>query len=654
RAPLRPKRAKKRRWAPLRPRPRRPIHELQGWGIFDRYNGEFSTGIDIVTREELQKRLWTSDTFVDFEHGLNTAVKELRGILGDSAAEPTYIETLPRVGYRFLAPFETVAGTASAKDLLPSVGSDSSAGTVPTTEEASQNKIGERALLHPERRRIPRWAPVAGTLAMLLILLSIGLSVGYRRWGHPETQRQAQAGRVMLAVLPFENLTGDSGQEYLSDGLTEEMIAQLGRVDPSHLGVIARTSVMRYKKSPPQLEQIGRELGVQYVLEGSLRRDGDSVRVSAQLIELKDQAHLWSRQYDREMGSLLILQGEIAHEIADEIEPILGHANVAPPATPTKVTPARSEAYDLYLRGRYHWNKRTEEDYRKAAEYFEQAIRQDPDYARAYAGLADTYALMCTWHIVGAKEYMPKARAAALKALQIDDRLAEAHTPLALVAEAYEYDWQTAEREFQRAIELDPGYATAHQWYAEFLAWQGRFDEALAESERARQLDPLSLIIATDHGAILYYARQYDQAVMQLRSVLGMDPNFARARGMLLDSYIQAGRFAEAQTEIEHQVEPRALAEKVYLYGRSGKPELAEQGFVKLKAKLRQSREDDTAALLIAYLGTNRKNEAIELLEEYYRARSVAVVSVKVDPFFDPLRDEPRYQDLVRRLRLDR
>jgi TolB-like protein len=356
----------------------------------------------------------------------------------------------------------------------------------------------------------------------------------------------------MLAVLPFENLTGDAGQDYFSDGLTEEMIAQLGRLNPEHLGVIARTSVMQYKNSPEQLPKIGADLGVQYVLEGSVRRDSGNVRITAQLIQVKDQTPVWSRQYDRELSGLLALQGEVAQEIADEIQVTLGANPKRSTADhrPAAAAATSYEAYDLYLRGRYFWNKRTKEGFEQAADYFQQAIDKAPNYARAYAGLADTYGLMSTWSMGPPDEYMPKARAAALRAAQLDDSLAEAHTSLALIAQNYDHDWHTAENELRRAIQLDPSYATAHQWYAECLSLQGRFEEALAESERARQLDPLSVIIAADHGAILYFSRQYDRAIEQFHAVLTMAPTFGRAH-MICYAYVEKGMFREALTYAE-------------------------------------------------------------------------------------------------------
>jgi TolB-like protein len=353
----------------------------------------------------------------------------------------------------------------------------------------------------------------------------------------------------MLAVLPFDNLTGDPGQDYFSDGLTEEMIAQLGRTDPQRLGVIGRTSVMHYQHKRESLEQIGRALGVHYVLEGSVRRDAGRVRISAQLIQLRDQTHVWARQYDRELSNLLALQDDIAREIAGEILPALGDPKPSEGGRRTTSSPKTYAAYDLYLRARYFWNKRTGQGFQQAVAHFQQAIDSDPSYPRAYAGLADSYALMSSYSLAPATQLIPRARAAAIRALELDEGLAEAHTSLALIALNYDWDWQAAESGYRRAIQLDPNYATAHHWYAELLAFQGRFDEALAESERARQLDPLSLIIATDRGVILYYARQYDRAIEQLRAVLDMDPNFARGH-IIMNAYVEKGMFEEALAEV--------------------------------------------------------------------------------------------------------
>jgi TolB-like protein/DNA-binding winged helix-turn-helix (wHTH) protein/Tfp pilus assembly protein PilF len=594
-----------------------------------------------VTRQELHQELWPSDTFVDFQHGLNTTVKELRGALGDSATDPRYIETLPRLGYRIMVHVEVETVPISVPVATP-------AQPIHLENPASENIRYESSAQAPRSRRWP-----------LLLAIAVVLLVALGLWFQSHRSRLRPLlpeGRVMLAVLPFSNLTGDERQEYFTDGMTEEMIAQLGRLDPDHLGVIARTSVMHYKNSPEQISQIGRELGVQYVLEGSVRRDADKVRITAQLIQVKDQSHLWSRQYDRELSHLLTLQGEIAQEISGEIQPALGRP-VKPSGSPRSSTPPAPknyEAYDLYLKGRYYWNKRTAQGFEQAVQSFTEAIAKDPGYARAYAGLADSYALMSAYYIAPPSELIPKARAAALKALELDQDLADAHVSLALIAQNYDWDWQTSEKEFRRAIALDPNYATAHHWYAEHLAFLGRFDEAFPEMQRARELDPLSLIMQADNAVFLYYSRQYDRAIQQFRAVLDLDPNFPRAH-MICYVYVQQGRFAEALADIEawRRIEPGywADADEVYVYGRQGKPDEARRAFDNFQRASR-GLSIDPFVLAGPYLGLGDTDQVLAALEKSVSAHSPGLTALKVDPIFDPLRKAPRFQSLLDRVGL--
>src|SRR5712692_9122231 len=586
---------------------------------------------EIVTREQLRERLWPSDTYVDFDHSLNTAVKKLRAVLGDSPENSRYIETIPRVGYRFIAPVQEAAVKKEWTAGAPLVDS------------------GSRVQAEVKETSRRRWPVLLGISIVLIAALG-----AYFQWSRSRTGPQTSGGRSMLAVLPFEMLTGATGQGYFSDSLTEEMIAQLGRLDPLHLGVIGRTSVMHYKDTHEPLEQIGRELGVQYVLEGSVRRDANKVRVSAQLIQVKDQSHVWARQYDRELINLLALQGEIAQEIADGIQLTLGDNNRIDTARQAPLSPNAYEAYDLYLKGRYFWNKRTPSGFQRAVEYFQQAVAKDPDYARAYAGLADSYALMSGYSLAPQNEFMPKARAAALRAVELDNKLAEAHTSLALITENYDWDWQNAEKEYRRAIQLDPNYATAHHWYAEYLAYQGRFDEAFAESERARQLDPLSLIIATDDGAILYFSRQYDRAIAKFRSVLDMEPNFPRAH-LLVFAYVEKGMFADALADIEkwRRIDdaPGIWAIQAYVYGRSGQQVEARRALEKWQ-QLNRRRQMDPAATALAYVGMDAKDEAFAWLQRAYSEHSNVLAALKVDPIYDALRNDSRFQVLLRRVGL--
>ena len=591
---------------------------------------------ETVSKEELMLAVWP-DSYVE-ESNLTQNIFLLRKALGETAQDNGTIITIPGKGYRLVAEVRQVsdgeaAPGAMAADELP----------------ANPEQLAAAPAGRPAAGRL-RWLWL---LAPGLVLIALIAALVWHR--QQQARPQAPPERVMLAVLPFENLTGDPSQEYFSDGMTEEMIAQLGNLDPQHLGVIARTSVMHYKNGKTPLDQIGRELGVQYVLEGSVRRDADKVRITAQLIQMKDQSHLWSRRYDRELKSTLALQSEIAQQIAGEIQLALGRDTFALVAEPPRQSFTSYEAYDLYLRGRYFWNKRTAAGFQQAIDYFQQAIAKDPGYARAYAGLADCYVLLAAFSGVPPAEPVQKARAAATKALQLDEGLAEAHTSLALITENYDWDWPAAGKEYRRAIELNPNYATAYQWYAEYLTWLGRFDEASRASERARELDPLSLIIAADDGMIFYYSRQYGRAETKLNAVLEMDPTFNRAH-QVREVYVEEGRFAEALGDIEKcrtlfgmSVYWSSLA---YTLGRSGHAAEAKHALDELERSNRQQ-PVNPAAMAWAYAGMGDKEQTLQWLNKAYAQRSNTMTALKVEPAYDFLRSDPRFQDLIHRFWLD-
>jgi TolB-like protein/DNA-binding winged helix-turn-helix (wHTH) protein/Tfp pilus assembly protein PilF len=594
---------------------------------------------ELVTRDQIVERIWGKGVFLDSDNSINNAISKIRQVLRDDPEHPHFVQTVTGRGYRFIAPVAV---------------RDSSVAEIPATDVpgAAQGTVAAKpvptritpAIIHR------RWPLILGILLAMLVGLS-----AYVERVPSHSRSQTSGGRLMLAVLPFENLTGDASQDYFSDGLTEEMITQLGRIDAQRMGVIGRTSAMHYKHSSQALDQIGRELGVQYVLEGSVRRESNRVRITAQLIQVKDQTHLWAQEYDRELKDLLVLQGEIAGTISAEIEVALGTDKPVQPPMQTDLSAQNYEAYDLYLKGQYFWNKRTTEGFQRAIDYFQQAIAKDPNYARAYAGLADSYALIGGYSGVPQTEFMPKARDAALRAIELGASLPEAHTALALVVQNYNWDWQTAEKEYQRAIELDPNYATAHHWYAEHLALRGRFDEALRESERARRLDPLSLIIAADNGVILYYARQYDRALAQFRAVREMDPHFSRA-GMIREVYSQKGMFAEILAEDDQWQRTVGdahwiLAERACVYGRSGQQAQARLALEKLKA-LNREHPIEPALFVEAYIGMDNKDQAFIWLERAFEQHSNCMTTLKVDPLYDPLRSDPRFQDLLRRVGL--
>jgi TolB-like protein/DNA-binding winged helix-turn-helix (wHTH) protein/tetratricopeptide (TPR) repeat protein len=649
---------------------------------------------DVVTREELRRELWSTEIFVDFEHVLNTSIKEIRAVLNDSATEPRWIETLPKLGYRFIAPVERIEPAEAAGAVAVAgasvVASPNDSGNVRVAENFADAKFAAQTSPLPadDASSVPLSSATSSTssssalyvvAAVLAAVILLGGAIAMYRVRHPAATPNSAATsgdssgiglagageRAMIAVLPFQNLTGDDSQDYFSDGMTEEMIAQLGHLNPQRLGVIARTSVMHYQGAHEPLDQIARELGVQYVLEGSVRRDAEHVRITAQLIRTSDQTHILSRQYDRELHSVLAVQGEIAQEISDEIQTALGAPGTAKPVVGANggassgaaggagATDAKTfAAYDDYLRGRYFWNKRTVAGFEEAAKQFQQSVAKDPTYARSYAGLADTYALMAEYDVAPASELIPKARAAALKALELDGQSAEAHASLALIAQNYDWDWPTAEKEFRRAIELDPNYATGHHWYAEHLAFQGRFDECFAEMQRAMQLDPLSLIIKTDNGVFLYYAGQYERSVAQFQEVRKMEPNFTRAH-LVMFPYLELGRVDEAVAAIAawRKVESGnwGLALEAEVFARTGRTQQARHAMEELKQAERRE-PVDPFSLVAPNIALGNKDAAFAALDHAIARHSPGLTALKVDPAYNAARGDARFQAALKRL----
>jgi TolB-like protein/DNA-binding winged helix-turn-helix (wHTH) protein/Flp pilus assembly protein TadD len=574
---------------------------------------------ELVSREQIAERVWGKGAFLDVDNSINGAIRKIRQVLEDDPEAPRFIQTVTGRGYRFVAP---VQGPAEQPG---------KSGTIPPEPTP------------PRRSRARLW--LAGALTLPIILGALVWSRG--------RSTSLPPGRVMLAVLPFQNLTGDESQAYFSEGLTEEMITQLGNRDPAALGVIARASVMHFKGTQDPPERIGRELGAQYLLLGSVRRDASTVRVNAELIRTRDHSRLWAQQYDRQLSGLLTLQDEIAREITDAIASSLGSRMRNPDVEELMPQPA-SDAYDLYLRGQFFLNKRTDTDLRTAASYFEQAVQRDSGFARGWAALADADVLGAVYSIGPPQALVVQARAAALKALALDPSLPEAHAALALIVQNHDWDWETAEREFRRAIALNPNYATAHHWYAEHLMWRGRFDEALRESERARQLDPLSLIIAADNGAILYYARHYDQAIARLRSVRSVDPTLSRAY-LLIGVYADHGMLDQALAEEERwrPLVPLAVhwSALAYIYGRAGRTAEARHAIQELH-RLGEREPVQARVLAWSYAGVEDTAQTLAWLERAYAEHSGELVALKVSPAYDFLRQDPRFQHLLKRVGL--
>lgn len=566
----------------------------------------------LVTRDEIRQQIWGDHTFVDFEQGLNFCIKQIRAALGDDAEKPRYIETLPRRGYRFLVSVEELAGAPAAE-----------------TQGAVRETGGFRF-----------WAL---TLASILILSAAAILIWRPSW----FRRQGAGGRILIAVLPFQNLSGDAEQEYLSDGMTEEMITQLGGYSPQRFGVIARTSAMQYKHADKTVGQIGKELGVDYALEGSVRRAGDRVRISAQLIRVRDQTHLWAQTYERGIRDVLALQAEVARAIALEIDVQLRTPDRVNPAAMRQVKP---DAYEAYLKGRYYCRTLTGAGVAKGIENLKRAIEEDPGYAPAHAALAEAYYALSNMQL-NPREAMTQAKAEAAKALELDDSLAEAHAALGVVKAFYEWDWAGADAEFKRALDLDPAWAGAQGWYGAYLALMGRLDESRAELERARRLDPLSLSINSTMSLPLFLAGRYDEVIDQMHRALELDPGFYLAHVSLGIVHESKGEFDKAIEEFmkARQVDdsPEILALLGHTYALSGRKAEAESVIAQLQG-MSKTRYVSPYDIALVYAGLGEKDQALKWLQRAYETRSEGMTNLKTDSRLNGLRSDPQFQNLLR------
>jgi TolB-like protein/DNA-binding winged helix-turn-helix (wHTH) protein/Flp pilus assembly protein TadD len=569
---------------------------------------------EVVTREELRTRLWAADTFVEFDDSLNHAVKKLRQALGDTSDDPQFIETLPRYGYRLMVPVDRAR-----------------------TPELQQTPW----------RRTATTAVVLGAAVLAVVAALLAFNVGgwrSRVWGN--------AGGPpirSLAVLPLSNLSGDPQQDYFADGMTDALITDLAKI--RGLRVISRTSVMQFKDVKKPLPEVARTLGVDGILEGSVQRSAGRVRITAQLIRAPTDTHLWSESYERDARDVLALQAEIAQAVAREIKVTL---------TPEESThlsrarPVNPEAYELYLKGRYEWNKRSEEGLKKGVDYFQQAINLDPTYALAYSGVADSYIMLGAHGFLAGAEVYPKAKAPALRALELDETLVEAHVSLAFVLFNYDRDHEAAIKEFEAAIKLNPNYATAHAWYADSLAFMGGGEEAVRESEQARRLDPLSPSINANVVYVLFLGRQYDRAIFEARKALELEPNDPWAYSFLARAYLQKGMYKEALAQFQKRLSlqptfPKASADLALAYAAAGKREEA----LKILGKLKQQSKREYVSPYVmarAYVGLGQKEEALAWLQKGLEVYDGDMHQLKVDPALDPLRSDPRFQDLLHRM----
>ena len=505
-----------------------------------------------------------------------------------------------------------------------------------TTGQASRQKL----------RRLWPHLVWGGILGVLLILF--GLNVGNLR--DRVFGGASQARIESIAVLPFANLSNDPKTEYLSDGITESLINNLSQLP--NLAVMSRNTVFRYKGQATDSQKVGRDLHVRAILTGRLIQTGDELMISVSLEDVENSRQIWGEQYNRKLSNLVTVQQEIAGDIYERLRPRLaGEEKKLLAKRPTE----NAEAYQLYLQGLFYWNKWTQADFKKAAEYFSQAVQKDPGYALSYAGLADSYSLLGDAGYLPPAEAWPKAKTAAMQALNLDDSLGEAHTSLGLVKEHFEWDWAGAEKEFKRAIELNPNLATAHHWYGNYLTNMGRFDEGIAETKKAQELDPLSLIINTTVGWQFYLSGRNDSAVEQLHKVLDIDPKFSPARRILEEVYAHMGKFKEAVAERE-----KALS-------LSGGPELAasiEEDFTKsgykgvlqswLDGLTELSKHSYVSSYSIAesYMRMDQKQKAFEWLEKAYEEHDSGLVSLAVEPMFENIRPDPRFKEILRRMKL--
>ena len=593
---------------------------------------------EVVTREELRRTLWPEDTFVDFDHSLGSAINKLREALGDSATHPRFIETVPRRGYRFIAPLEAVGETEIAPEVSEPIPDPEplSSTSLPNVENSA--RPGHAAARRP-------WPSVWTVFAGAIVLLAAGLTFFVIPRSRPPALIRS------LAVLPLENLSGDPAQDSFSDGMTDALITELGQL--GDLRVISRTSAMTYKGTHKSLPQIARDLKVDALVEGAVLRSGSQVRITAQLVLADADKQLWAKSYEGELRDTLTLQSQVARAIAEEIRTQLTPHEQAVLKNANRVNP---EAYEAYLKGRYFWNKRTADGLSKAIDFFDQAVKRKPDYALAYAGLADSYALAGDWKygLLAPREAYPKAKAAATEAIALDGTLGEAHISLAFCLDNFEWNWESAGKEFTRGIEFSPNYPIGHEWYGWHLASLGRHGEAVAEVEKAASLDPLSPSIGADLAEELLVAHRLDEAVEQIRKTMILDPFFAPAHYVLGQTLVQKHSYNEAIAELQKAIElspgsSAFTANLAYAYAVSGMRDQAERILNDLKNRSPQA-SSNAPEVAMVYVGLGEKDSAMAWLEKAYAERFSPWVLMR--PCFNPMRSDPRFQDLLHRIGL--
>ena len=581
----------------------------------------------VLGKDELMKQLW-SDTVVE-ENNLTVIISALRKALGENRRQHRYIVTIPGQGYSFVAEVRESLGDGR--------------------EEASEEKEFHRSAGFALPLRASGRKLILTGLLLLVIISFFAYLLLTRKSNPAEIETPVRT----IAVLPFRSLGRESGDEYLSLGMADALITRLGNLRQ----VITRptSAVLKYSESGANPLAAGRELAVDALLEGRIQKLEDRIRVTVQLIRVSDGQPLWTEKFDEQFTNIFAVQDSISEQVARALALKLSPAERE---QLTKRYTGNTEAFQLYLKGRYFWNKRSAEGLKKGSEYFQRAIERDPGYALAYAGLADCYNLLSYYSSLSPKESFPKAKAAATRALELDESLAEAHASLALATICFDWDWPAAEREYQRALELNPNYATARQWYAEYLAAMGRQGEALAEIRRAGETDPLSLIVAAGEGYISYYGRDFDATIRHSQKALEMDPSFVPSHWFLGWGYTQKGMFAQAIGAFQQAVALSggaswALADLGHAYAMSGQTAQAREIIGQLEQKSRQQYVSPYEIALV-YAGINEKEPALVWLRKAFEDRAWQLIFLRVEPKLDLLRADSRFTGLLRDVGLAR
>jgi len=604
----------------------------------------------VVTREELKEKLWASDTFVAFDDGLNTAIKKLRAALNDAADNPRFVETVPRIGYRFIAPVSfSQEAAAAAANSVPVVEPDSPSSSAQVVAPAAEGISASQADSPDPRGNNPsqksggrfRWIGVA---VLLVLAAGLAFKIGTRPRSVAPPREEFQA----IAVLPLQNMSADPAQEFIADGMTDEIITDLAKLAGPK--VISRTSAMQYKGTHKSIPEIARELNVGAILEGSVERSGGRMRVRVQLIQASTDQHMWAEAYDRELSDVLQLEADLAKDIAQQIQLHLTPRQQQSLATSR---PSNPQAFQDYLQGRQYWAMRTEASLHKAIDYFNRAIQEDPGEARNYAGLAQCYIVLPLITQVQMAESERMAREAAQKALSMDDSLAEAHLAMAEIEFYQDWNFSGAEKEFRRTLELNPNYATGHQWYAEFLSVFGRHEEATREIETTLALDPLSAIVHHQAGQTFQQARQYDRAIHEYQQALNLNPNLYVSDEALYWAYRRQGKFEQSiqamQRSLPYWHSNRdmevVIGQLSHAYAQGGK-----DGFLRQSVEMHKRFRDAAIYLARDYADLGDRERALEQLEQAFKNQNAIRLWILIDVELDSLRSDPRFQRLVKKI----